>query len=415
MMMTTTWIASLLALQCTASDSIEIVVEAGEHRREACPVQTPLPDSFQSKTHLKLVRTDDDSEVPVQWIDGNPASVVWILQSPIAKGESRRYRLTKSDDANSSDQIPTMRCATTASGDLLISAGDRPVMRYNATVKQPPPNMPASLARSGYIHPLHAPTGQVITDDFCTDGHAHQRGVFFAWTKSSYNGRQLDFWNLKEEKAKVEHVRMLNSTSGNICARFTAEHRFVDLTAPGGDQSVLNERWLVSVFQIADTFLFDIESTQTAATDIPLIVGPYHYGGMAIRGNRQWNIGKQQQPFAMLTSEGLDRSAGNHTRPHWVDFGGELDHRGCGVTIFCHPDNFRAPQTVRLNPKRPYFSFTPQVESALEIAPNRPYVSRYRFLVYSGKKDPKRSSRMGTDYQHPPKVRLVNDSSDNRE
>ena len=84
-----------------------------------------------------------------------------------------------------------------------------------------------------------------------------------------------------------------------------------------------------------------------------------------------------------LTSEGKDRWEGNHTRPNWVAFTGEVAGQEVSAAVFCFPENFRAPQHVRIHPNKPYFCFAPVVAGSFEIAPGRQYVSRYRYLVTS--------------------------------
>jgi hypothetical protein len=60
--------------------------------------------------------------------------------------------------------------------------------------------LPAGVAddrkRCCYVHPLWAPNGVVVTDDFPKD-HYHHRGVFWAWQIVRFEGKQYDMWHLK--------------------------------------------------------------------------------------------------------------------------------------------------------------------------------------------------------------------------
>src|SRR5688572_32922409 len=69
-------------------------------------------------------------------------------------------------------------------GILRVRDGERPVLSYRHHLVHGPAGTAELYTRSGYIHPLHAPCGAVVTDDFSPD-HPHQRGVFFAWTKTT--------------------------------------------------------------------------------------------------------------------------------------------------------------------------------------------------------------------------------------
>ena len=69
--------------------------------------------------------------------------------------------------------------------------------------------MEEHFRRSGYIHPVHTPTGQELTGDYPAD-HAHQHALFFAWTKSSYDGRKVDFWNQAKRLGRIEFREVLD-------------------------------------------------------------------------------------------------------------------------------------------------------------------------------------------------------------
>jgi hypothetical protein len=151
--------------------------------------------------------------------------------------------------------------------------------------------------------------------------------------------------------------------------------------------------------------MFDLVSTQTAATDDPLKLPKYHYGGLGFRGNWAWN-GKDKCFF--LTSEGeTDRDKGNFTRGKWCDIWGRVDGEPVGVAILGNPQNFGAPQPMRLHPTEPFFCFAPQQLGNMEIAPGKPYVSRYRFVVHDGPPDKDLIERLWREYADPPEVELL--------
>jgi hypothetical protein len=69
-----------------------------------------------------------------------------------------------------------------------------------------------------------------------------------------------------------------------------------------------------------------------------------------------------------------------------------VDAATCGVTILCHPGNFRFPQPVRANPDHPFFCYAPQQLGPMEITSAAPFISRYRLLVADGEPDAKRAN-----------------------
>jgi hypothetical protein len=281
---------------------------------------------------------------------------------------------------------------TETEDQIRITLRGKPVLEYVKTEKNVPEGIEPHFRRSGYIHPVFTPAGQEISGDFPAD-HAHQHALFFAWTKARFDGKTVDFWNQAKGQGKIEFREVVELKREERQVSFRVKHAF---TVGAGDKRVdaLHEIWTVTVHHTPDDhFLFDIESAQQCASDKPVSLGKYHYGGMAFRGNVQWlkeNEDHSIEPgdLVYLTSEGKDRWKGNHTRANWVAFSGKIDGQDASAAVFCSPKNFRAPQHVRIHPNKPYFCFAPMVEGPFAISPGETYTSRYRFLVTSEAADP---------------------------
>ena len=283
---------------------------------------------------------------------------------------------------------PLMRIEE-SSERITMKRGEKTIFHYNKKPTAEAANHAAHYSRSGYIHPLFSPSGLVITGDYAED-HPHQHGLFFAWTKTTFEGRKPEFWNQKLESGRISYQKPLSKENGAKRCSFVVEHLFEDLTAPGGPKPVIKETWEVTgTDQGEEAFLFDIKSTQTLIGENPLTIEKYHYGGMAIRGTTQWLPENKESaaPGIIQTGKGLDREQGNHSRPDQVTMHGPIDNGHAGVTIINDPENFRSPQWVRLHPSKPYFVFAPMVDEAFQITKSKPYVSRFRYLVFDGPPD----------------------------
>jgi len=307
------------------------------------------------------------------------------------------------------DEVPSLVCVESDSS-ITVRDGDRTVLTYIKTPTSAASQNDPVYSRTGYLHPVNTPAGKTVTGDYPAD-HPHQHGLFFAWTKTKFEGRELNFWDQKQETGRVSYQSTIKTQSGPVFAQFAVMHRHDDLTAPGGPKPVLDERWLVRAYRTGQNhFLVDIHSTQTCASDSPLGILKYHYGGMAIRGADAWFVDDKEaeQPSDFLTSEGKNRANGNHSRPNWVALHGSYGEKAkAGVSIFSHPENFRSPQPVRLHPHKPYFVFTPQVESGFAIEPETPYVSQYRYLIFDGEPDPELLERIWKDFAKPAEISLI--------
>jgi hypothetical protein len=303
-----------------------------------------------------------------------------------------------------------VRCLETEAA-ILVKVGGKPVLQYHKRPRESPEGIDPIYRRSGHIHPVFTPDGHELTGDFPAD-HPHQHGLFFAWRMAEFEGREISFWDQLSRTGRVSHSEVVSTANGADSAKFIVRQSLEDLTPPGGPRPILTETWTVTVYNRgADVFVFDIESEQRCAGESPVTIPQYSYGGLAVRGNEQWFHPQAQTAYNewerqlrtdpaaprpalevmrhdFLTSEGKHQYEGNHSRPRWVDLHGPIDGRMAGLAILCHPGNFRAPQPVRLHPSKPYFCFSPMVESGFEIDPGRPFASRYRFLVHRGTPQP---------------------------
>jgi hypothetical protein len=272
---------------------------------------------------------------------------------------------------------------------LVVTQDGRTVLNYVKKSPTAPAGIDEVYCRSGCLHPVNSPAGRTVTQMFPAD-HAHQHGVFTAWVNTTYAGRTLDFWNLAGGTGRVLHERVVSTFEESARAGFEVDliHRAV--ADPPVD--ILRERWKVTVLPTDGTyFLFDVETRQEALTDAPLVIEHYHYGGFALRGPERWLADKDsgvkkrpdlvREPSDFVNSEGSDRLLGNHQRARWVALTGQLDGHSVTAAVLCHACNFRAPQSARIHPTKPYFCFAPCVDGRFEIDRGHPYQASYRFLI----------------------------------
>jgi len=287
--------------------------------------------------------------------------------------------------------------AVTDASALHIRVDGRSVIDFRLRAEPSRASIAPSFLRAGYIHPVFTPSGRIVTDDY-PDDHPHQHGIFFAWTKTEFEGRHPDFWNMGDGTGAVELEKVEEVHSGAEKATFKARLRHVDLSGPQR-KTALNELWEVTVYRavprMARYAMFDIGSTQECASASPLILPDYRYGGIGIRGHRDW---RAKANVSFLTSEGKDRIAGDDTTARWCSIGGRVDGQPVGLAALSHPKNFRAPQPLRIHPDDPYFNFSPSKRGQWEIVPGRPYVSRYRFVAYDGELNAAELNSLWDDY-----------------
>ena len=286
--------------------------------------------------------------------------------------------------------------------DVTIRQSGRIVLSYRKQAPTVPDGIDPVYSRSGFLHPVASPAGHVVTEMYPFD-HAHQDGIFTAWVKTTWHEREIDFWNLAGGTGRVLHQRVIMTflEDGGLGFECDLIHRAVK--DPVVD--VLRERWRIKAFQTDGSYHgFDLETTQSALTDKPLVVQKYHYGGVAFRGPVAWLTDKDgdaktsgdevnasiiHEPSEFLNDNGSDRIKGNHEHARWVALTGQMNGSAVTIAVLCHRDNFRAPQAARIHPTKPYFVFSPCVDDDFVIDREHPFRGKYRYLITDAAPDSK--------------------------
>lgn len=298
--------------------------------------------------------------------------------------------------------------ATEVPGAVRLSVDDNVVADFR-TSSPPPEGVDPSNARAGYLHPVYAPGGTLVTDDFPIDpeGHPWHHGIWGAWTQAEFNGHVIDFWNSYKNEGRVDLDSVEATWQGPVHAGLAAKLVHIDLF--GGEMvTALDERWVVRVYKTHATpapyFVFDLESTQSAATAAAVHLLQWEYGGIALRGHAEW---KNAANLAFMASDGVDRfdrSTGNGRAGRWCVMQGSVAGASAAFGALGHPSNFRAPQKLRIHPSDPYMAFAPVQDGDFFIEPEASYVTRLRFVTIAGAATAELLDRLWQDYATPPEV-----------
>lgn len=372
----------------------DLTVEAGDVSRRDSVVSLPW-DRGQGNWSLKAT---DGTARPLQ-ISGGRA---WFREPDLGEHQEKRYRIVQG-----TEETPAPACTVeSALGSLRLSRGSHPALEYVlGSGRLPRPEIPEVYRRGGYLHPVRTPSGRIVTDDYPAN-HLHHHGFWWAWTKTEFEGRKPDFWNMGQGSGRVDFERLAGTAGGPVFAGFTSIHRFTDLSVQPPKMAI-EETWTVRLYAVGAAdgfFLFDLESSQRAVGGAALGLPKYHYGGLGYRGPWGWN-GRGNLQYR--DSNGVtDRLAANETRVRWAWMGGEVEGRLAGVAVLGHPDNFRAPQPIRVHPDEPYHSLAPSQLGPWSIEPGTAYVSKYRMVTFDGQPDAAMLDRLWADYATPAVARL---------
>lgn len=400
----------LLASLSFSASALNITVSAGPADRSNTPVIFDLPKDVNDRGAWALKKGEELIEIQI--LPGRRA--LFILPA-LAANQSVTYSLESVPHATR-PPLPTDVHAKRDDTHVTISVGEKTMLRYNGAKTALPQGYDAAFARGGYLFPLLTPAGLDVADDY-PPMHKHHHGLWFAWTKTSFDGRKPDFWNMGGKTGAVEFVSLDDVFAGSLAAGLSATHRQVDYTAKPA-KAALNETWNVIAYTSAvggkSAFVFDIAITDTCASDAPLGLPKYHYGGIGFRGRRNWNPTDPRTdktaPYSVITSEGKDRTTSNESTATWCAMSGPADtSAGSAPVTFAlidHPANFRSPQPLRVHPTEPFFCYAPQQQGDFQIEPGKPYTVRYRAVIADGAPDQALLKRLATDWTKPVQVEI---------
>jgi hypothetical protein len=393
-----------LLLCCTAMAQapIRLIVDAGDRARTDALVSVEIPDlRLPSPLHLVEVTAGQRIALPAQVEQSAPPRLHFVLAGQTPANTRRSFEIVAGPLV-----VEWGVQAVKAERTLDIRVGQRPVLSYHHAIMEPPAGQNPLFRRSGFIHPLNSPAGVVLTTIHPAD-HIHHMGIWNAWTMTEFEGRKVDFWNLREGQGTVRFTRFESTTSGPVFGGFRAHLEHVNLNAPGGEKVALNELLDVRVWNVGGPdkggWLVDWTSTQTCATDSPLVLPQYRYGGFAFRGTEHWKGDASE----LLTSEGRTRRDSHATRSRWCLIQGATAAAPAGIILMSHPENREHPEPMRTWPEasnHQFFNYCPIQQKAWKLEPGNNYTFRYRLYAFDGRTAADQAERIWHDFGNPPKV-----------
>ena len=264
------------------------------------------------------------------------------------------------------------------------------VLSYQMTKEPVPSGIKEAYSKSGFIHPIQSPSGQVLSRIQPAD-HYHHYGIWGPYTRATIGGREVDFWNLGDEKGRVDFSHMLSKKQAGGAAELTVRQNHIDLKAPAQSQLAMAEDLRIKV-KPADKGRYFVDYTSTLQTDIAggILLDDYRYGGgIGFRATEVWGDANS----TILTSEGKDRATADGSNARWILVTGQSDHSSgkSGILFMSHNTNQAHPEPLRVWPPGQYegkgnvfIEFCPIRHTSWEIQPGKRYSLTYRILVFDG-------------------------------
>jgi type 1 glutamine amidotransferase len=406
-------------IQAQSTSIADISVHSDRSTYLNTPVAASL-DGIPLQLHegeLQLYEITGGTEVPVnsQLKPGNSDQLTWILHGETKPGTVRNFELRVEDNAR-----PASTAGVSIEDDgesLMLKIGEKPVLNYRYAIMDVPDGVDEIFKRGGYIHPIWSPGGEVLSRIQPPD-HYHHYGIWNPWTRTEFEGREVDFWNLGSGQGTVRAEHVTEKNQGSVYSGFRAIHDHIDFTGPTGEKTALSEQWEVNVWNVDpdnNVWMIDFVSTLNPATDQSLTIKEYRYQGFSLRATEKWN----DNNTSLLSSEGFDKSDANATRARWIDVNGVSDvaEGTSGILFMTNPGNYNFPEQLRIWPvganngvENVYINFNPAQDRDFELQPGRSYTLKYRMFVYDGTIEPDEAELYWKNYANPPRVEVRNTS-----
>ena len=402
----------LLSLVCFHSNSQKVATLEVELSKPAFGINLPVSINLDNATHISdtllvLYEVKDKTRVvvPFQIEPGNPRKLTWIITTGNSQGEKHIYELVQ----GTSKQSETIK-ATVNEGALVIHSGDKNLLQYYFKTVYPPKGVDTAYKRSGFIHPLWSPRGQVLTRIQPPD-HYHHYGIWNPWTHVEYEGDTVDFWNINSKQGTVRFAKFISVENGEIFAEFDALHEHVVFKKTGAEKVAMNELQKVRVYAPGnekDFFIVDFNFHMNCAGESPVKLLEYRYAGLGWRTTEKWD----NRNSVVITSEGKTRKDADGSKARWCIVQGEIDNDYAGVVMMSFPTNYNFPEPLRIWPEDQYgrgdmfANFCPVKDMDWILSPRKNYALRYRFLVFNGRFDREKAESAWYYFAYPPEVKI---------
>jgi hypothetical protein len=262
---------------------------------------------------------------------------------------------------------------------LELSDGSKPVFVYNYGMMLAP-GFPEAMRRSSYLHPVYAPNGAVLTDDFNAD-HPHHRGISWMWPEVTVDGRKGDLWMVKGFQQRF--VRWVARETNDRTARLVVQNGWFDGTRKFVDENVEIVAHAASENRRLLEFTLRFEATDRPVQIAGTPEGRKGFGGFCMRfAPRDGGAAKT----LICTEQGIAAKDGVMARHVWAELSGTFRGKPAGARVEDDAANPGYPRNGwLLRHGLGLLNVSYPGRNTLTIEPGRPLVLKYRVVLCAGK------------------------------
>jgi hypothetical protein len=396
------------------TDKILIRVHANGNEYINVPIYVPLeklPVQPWDNTALFQIENNSERQIPFQIEMGRHLRLVFMMSGYTNKNEVKEfvYRSVEDNISYSSVEI------VSNDESFTMIRGEKKVLSYQYREKIPPDGVDAIYRRSAFIHPLWSPS-QAVLSRIQPEDHYHHYGIWNPWTKTKYQGEEIDFWNLGEKQGTVRFQGLIAKVSGPVYGEINVLQDHVKLSDSREDKTILHENWIVRTWKqdnYKNIWMIDFTSILNCASGSPLELMAYRYGGgIGFRAAEYWT----GENTTVLTSEGKTRNEADGSRARWCRVSAKTSKGSheSGILFMSHPLNRDHPEPMRVWPSDAnegrgdlFFEFCPIRHNSWMLLPGKEYALNYRLLVFDDPISPDQAELYWKSFVNSPEVEII--------
>jgi hypothetical protein len=335
----------------------------------------------------------------------------FVIEGETPKNSTRKFVIKKEKKTveNTTNNVFQLR---KADGNLTLYADQNPVFSYRYETMFPPRGVDPLFKRSGFIHPLWSPKGEILSRVQPPD-HYHHYGIWGPWTLTHIGDREVDFWNLNKGEGTVKFSGFLSEITGSVFSGLRVLQQHIDFGARGEDQIAMNEVLDVRVWNSSQgVWIIDYTTAINTPLKDGIMLDAYRYGGgIGYRATEKWT----KDNCTVLTSEGKTRTEADGSTARWCIVEGEsaVDEGRSGILFMSHPANRAHPEPMRVWPLDGnggrgdmYFEFTPIRHQSWNLKRGNDYVLKYRMIVFDGQIDKETAEMYWRSFSATPLIQI---------
>ena len=386
----------------------KLIVRAGWHERNQCPVQTKVAlgaDVALDKLALWDLTSDEPVSVQAWPAEDGQVNLAWVV-SNVWAGDVRVYELRYGPEVEPVD-VDGVKLVETEEGILEVTVEGELFTRYHFGADLIRPFLYPVLVNDGLGVTRNWPMVQGVPGEK-TD-HPHHTGIYTA--QGSVNG--VNNWDNEPNHGYIIHRGFTRIYGGPVAGGLTEALEWTD-----PERKVLMTETRRMAFYATEPHARVLDYSVTFhASAGQVTLGDTKEGGLvAVRVASSMDVTGEREGGRFQTATGaINEKESWGKRAAWCDYSGPVSGEWVGVALMDHPDNPRYPTywhvrnygLMTINPIALHdYTGNPNNRWDLIIPAGESAAFNYRVFVHDGDTEEAQVSEHWHNWVNPPEVEV---------